>query len=153
MKIQFENSLFSSRVLARVCSDILGADPTSAGCAVTAKGACPKAVWGREGELLVPGAGRVYGERRDWEARGRLAMWRYENRMWMSAVPWRGCRAHTASLGTGRACRAAVCGGRFGSSGRARTRTGPSIGGLGAGVVDGVVICGWRGVACIVSKR
>lgn len=39
MKIRIKNSLFSSGILARVRSDILGTNPTGAGCAVTAKGA------------------------------------------------------------------------------------------------------------------
>ena len=100
----------------------------------------------------MPGTGRVYGERRDWESRIGLAVRRYENRMWMGAMPWRRCRAHTAPLGTSRARRTAVSGGRLRSSWRPRARTGPSIGRLGAGIVDGMVICGWGSVAWIVSK-
>jgi hypothetical protein len=100
----------------------------------------------------MPGTGRVYGERGDRETRCGLAVRRYENRMWMGAMPWRGSRAHTAPLRTGRARRTAMGGGRLRSGWGARARTGPSIGGLGAGVVDRVVICGWRGVAWIVSK-
>jgi hypothetical protein len=43
-------------------------------------------------------------------------------------------------------------GGRgLGVGSRARTRTGPSIDGLGAEVVNGMMIR-WKGVACIVSN-
>jgi hypothetical protein len=101
----------------------------------------------------MPGTGRVYGERGDWEARSGLAMRWDENCMWMGTVPWRGCRAHATPLGTGRACGTTVGGGRLRGSRRARTRTGPSIGGLGARVVDGMVICRWWGIAWIVPER
>jgi hypothetical protein len=100
----------------------------------------------------VPSAGRMYGERRDREARGGLAVRRDENRMWMGAMPRRGWRAHAAPLGTSRARRTAVGGGRLRSGWRARARTGPSIGRLGAGVVDRMMIRGWRAVSRIVSK-
>src|SRR6266850_2853468 len=132
------DSLFSSSIMW-VRSDILRADSTSAWCAVTAKGSCTKAVGCREGELLVPCAGGVYGEWGDGETRVGLAMRGYKDCMWMGTMPRRGGRAYTASLRTGRACGAAVGGGRFRCSGWTGPRTGPSISGLGARVVDGVV--------------
>jgi hypothetical protein len=73
------------------------------------------------------------------------------------ACGWAPCRGGDAELtlprlGSGRSCRTAVGGRGLGGRRRSRTRTGPSIDGLGAGVVDGVMICGWRGIACVVSK-
>jgi hypothetical protein len=134
------DSLFGSSIMW-VRSDILRADSTSAWCAVTAKGSCTKAVGRREVELLVPCAGGVYGEWGDGKTRVGLAMRGYKDSMWMGAMPRRGGRAYTASLRTGGACRAAVGGWRFRGRGWTGPRTGPSISGLGAGVVDGMVVC------------
>jgi hypothetical protein len=153
MERETDDSLFGSCILCWVRSDILRTDATRTRCAVTAKGSCTKAVWCREGELLVPGAGRVDGEWGDGEARVGLAMRRYEDCMRMCTMPWRGGRAYAASLGTGGACGTTVGGGRIGGGGWTRARTGPSIGRVGARVVDGVMVCRWWRFACIVSKR
>src|SRR6266851_5491387 len=138
------NSLFSGSIVCWVRSDILGTDSPSARCTVTTKGSCTEAVRRWEGKLLVPGAGRVHGEGGDGEARGGLAMRWDEDCMWMGAMPWRGGRAYASSFGTGRAGRSAVGGGGLRGSRRTRARTGPGIGGLGEGVVDGMMVGRWR---------
>jgi hypothetical protein len=71
----------------------------------------------------------------------------------MSAVPWWGSRAYTASFGTGRACGATVGGRGLGGSRRTRTRTGACICGIGPGVIDVMVVRRWGCIARIISKR
>lgn len=145
-------SLFGGCVLSWVCSNVFRANPACTGSAETAKGARSEAVRGRERELLVPCAGRVYREWGDGEGRVGLAVGGDENCVWVRTMPRRGGGADAAAFRTGGACGTAVSRRWLGGSRWPRARTRAGVCGLGTRIIDGVMVSGGRGFSWVVSE-
>ena len=102
------DSLFSGRILRRICSNVFRTNPACTRSAETAKGARAEAVGGRERELLVPCTSRVHREWGDGEGRGGLPVGGDKNCVWVRAMPRRGGGANAAAFLTSSPCRTPV---------------------------------------------